>query len=146
MNPLGAGKCSWFGGVNDGGVGQLEGLSLVDPSDLAEWWFGRCFLQGENRIKNEGLARNLDPSAFYLAMRFAYSSFSGIRGEILSGYSRDQIRRGLFKITFKERSIYAQATDWGPNLDTGRFVDLSPGALAVLGANTDDVVNVFFID
>lgn len=43
------GKCSWFGGPNDKGVGPKEGLALIP-----------------------GLARGLDPASFYIACRWNY--------------------------------------------------------------------------
>ena len=143
MTTFWTGKCSSFGGPDDMGVGRQEGLGLIKQSDLNEWWFSRLFLDD---VGDFGLARSLNPKAFYCAMRFAYGSFGGVQGEILPGYSCDQIRRGLFVVTFNGKSIFVQAADWGPNLDTGRLIDCSPGVLNTLGAVTDSVVNVVFIE
>jgi hypothetical protein len=72
--PLGAGTCSWFGGPNDTGVGADEGLGLIEPDDLREWWFRHLFLSGDAFNKHLGLGRNLNPNVFYCAMRWAYGS------------------------------------------------------------------------
>ena len=137
------GKCSSFGGPRDTGIGISEGLGLIESSDLNEWFFRRIFLRNINT--DVGLGRNLDPDAFYCAMRFAYGSFSGVSGEILTGMTRDEVRRGLFVISFNDKACFSQAADWGPNLDTNRLIDCSPGVLSYIGAQTDSVVDVTFI-
>ena len=142
-----SGKCSSFGGATDKGVGPQEGLGLIELPDLSEWWFSRLFNQ--DSIENGmGLARSLNTNAFYCAMRFAYTSFQGVQGEILPGYTREQVRRGQFTICKQAGgpAIWATAADWGPNLDTGRLIDCSPGILTALGAQTDDQLLVSFIE
>jgi len=145
MISLGIGKCSSFGGPHDLGVAPQEGLGLVEPRDLQEWWFDRCFFVGTAYDGSMGLARNLNPDAFYCAMRWAYGSFDHVQGEILAGYTAEQIRRSLFRVGFAGKFIYVQAVDWGPNLHTGRLIDLSPGCLQALGIRTDDIVSVDFL-
>lgn len=136
------GKCSSFGGPDDKGVGENEGLALIEPIDLSVWWFGRLF--GEN--KGTGLARQLNPNSFYLAMRFAYGKNPGTgkQGEILPGWSRAAIRAALFRVSSVNGggSCYVQAADWGPDERTNRLVDLSPGILKMLKLKTDDEVMV----
>jgi len=139
---LGSGKCSYFGGPMDSGVGAQEGLGLIEPSDLTEWWFRRLFAMPGSYDNGKGLARNLNPSAFYCAMRFGYGSFAGVAGEILPGYSRTQIQRMIFAVTANGNTKFVQAADWGPNTDTGRLIDLSPGVCKALCISTDDVVSV----
>lgn len=143
MTTLWTGKCSSFGGPDDMGVGRQEGLGLIEQVDLKEWWFSRLFLDDSGDF---GLARSLNPSAFYCAMRFAYGSFGGVSGEIMPGFTREKIRRGLFIIFFQDKSVFAQAADWGPNLDTGRLIDCSPGVLAKIGATTDSEVDVSYVE
>jgi len=141
--PLGSGKCSYFGGAADTGVGPHEGLGLIEPTDLNDWWFRRIFVMGSGVWDSgKGLARNLDPNASYCAMRWAYGSFAGIYGEILHGYSREQVRRAIIVIEANGNRMFSQAADWGPNTDTGRLIDLSPGDCKRLGVVTDDVVTV----
>jgi hypothetical protein len=138
--PLGSGKCSEFGGPNDDGVGRLEPLSCVGLGDLSEDWFGRCFGPISTGF---GLARTLKPASFYCAMRWAYGTFEGQPGEILPGVSRSSVRRALLAVTNAEgKTIFVQAVDWGPNPDTDRLIDLSPGAMAALDLATNDLVSV----
>lgn len=140
---LGSGKCSYFGGAADTGVGAQEGLSLIEGTDLNEWWFRRLFVTGACIWdRSKGLARNLDPNALYCAMRWGYASFAGVQGEILQGYSREQIRRTIFIVSANGKNIYVQGSDWGPNTDTNRLIDLSPGGCKRLGVKTDDIVSV----
>jgi len=143
--PLGTGKVSWFGGPADTGVGPQEALSAIDPADLNEWWFRRIFLSAGRYDNGKGLARNLDPNAYYCAMRFAYGSFAGVPGEILPGLTREQVRRGIFLVEANGKAVPAQAADWGPNTDTGRLIDCSPGLLKALGLTTDGEANVTFV-
>jgi hypothetical protein len=134
------GRCSWFGGPNDQGVGANEGLALVERADLQEWWFSRCFaLQ-----PGFGLARGLNPNAYYCAMVWDYSQ-----------YPREVIRRSIVRVSANGKSVLAQPVDFGPGdgsivdgqqtENTGRLIDLSPGILAELGLQTDDEVTVDLI-
>lgn len=143
--PLGSGKCSYFGGAADTDVGPSEGLGLIEQSDLSEWWFRRLFVSAVQWDNRMGLARNLNPNAYYCAMRFAYASFAGVQGEILPGYSREQIRRGLIFVTANGITIPMSPVDWGPNTDTGRLIDLSPGGCKALRVSTDAEVIVSFV-
>ncbi len=137
---LGTGKCSFFGGPDDEGVGQLEGLALVSIQDLTDWWFARCFLAPRPHV---GAARTLNPKAFYCAMRWGYGDGDGNGlGEILPNVPASIIRRCLFRVWFGQINVFVQAVDWGPNRNTGRLIDLSPGAVAALGCDTDDLVTV----
>lgn len=140
--PLGSGRVSSFGGPGDIGVGDTEGLSCIDNNDLNDWWFRRIFVSPGSWVNSKGLARNLDPNAFYCAMRWAYGSFDDVQGDILTGYARNQVRRAIIIIEANNKTIYAQAADWGPNTDTGRFIDLSPVILTKLGVETNDAVTV----
>lgn len=142
---LGSGKCSNFGGPLDTGVLPQEGLSCISQNDLNEWWFRRIFQSNSSWDSSKGLARNLNPFSLYCAMRWAYGSFGGARGEILTGYAMEQVRRGLIVVSFNGKSLFAQPADWGPNTDTGRLIDLSPGACLALETKTDDIVSAAFI-
>ncbi len=133
------GKMSTFGGPDDTGVGPREGLALIEPVDLSEWWFRRVFLRAFNN--SLGLARNLDPQALYCAMRWNEH-----------GIDRETARRSLFRLTANGKSIFVQGVDYGPgdgkivdgepDPDTGRLIDLSPGAALALNLDTDDLVTV----
>jgi hypothetical protein len=137
---LGTGRMSTFGGPADDGVGPHEGLALVGPSDLALWWFA-CLFLAQPPPGTTGLARRLNPRAYYLAMRWDYARFP-----------IDFLRNSVVKMTNPASglSIFARPVDFGPGdgtiidgqctPDTGRFADLSPGAATALGLQTDEVV------
>src|SRR5277367_3920938 len=137
---LGQGKMSTFGGPTDGGVGPAEGLALIGPADLAEWWFAHLFLP-EQPAGTTGLARRLNPRAFYLAMRWDYGRFP-----------KELLRNTVVKLTNPANGLYvfARPVDFGPGdgtvidgqqtQDTGRIADLSPGAATALALQTDDAV------
>jgi hypothetical protein len=138
---LGTGKCSDFGGPDDQGVEQLEGLALVSIADLTEQWFARNFYPPRPHI---GLARSLNPNALYCAMQFAYGDGddSGKPGPILPGVTHEQLQRAIFAVSAGGKTIFVQAVDWGPDRRTGRLIDLSPGAMRALDLATDDIVSV----
>jgi hypothetical protein len=139
---LGTGRMSTFGGPADEGVGPHEGLALIGPSDLALWWFACLFLP-QPPEGTTGLARRLNPRAYYLAMRWDYARFSV-----------DFLRHTVVKLTNPANgmAIFARPVDYGPGdgtiidgqptRDTGRFADLSPGAATALGLQTDELVSV----
>jgi hypothetical protein len=131
------GKVSWFGGPDDMGVSASEGLALenegVNPDNKPE-----LFLE-EQPAGTSGLARRLDPDGpnHYLALRWDYDQFSKDR---LAGTEMAFVRSPK-----TGRSVMAAPVDWGPHTDTGRAVDLSPGALQALGGlGTDDIVEVIY--
>jgi hypothetical protein len=138
--PLGTGRMSIFGGPADEGVGPHEGLALIGPTDLALWWFS-CLFLGEPPPGTTGLARRLNPRAYYLAMRWDYARFP-----------KEALRNGLVRVSVPgtDRAVFARPVDFGPGdgsvidgqptRDTGRLADLSPGAATALGLQTDDVV------
>ncbi len=139
------GTCSTFGGPDDTGVGATEGLSCIDVSDLGSWWFRRIFLSPGSYNNALGLARNLDPNAFYCAMRWNYGSFNGVAGEVGVGLTRAQIRASLIRLSANGKVVFLQPADWGPNPDTGRIIDCSPAGLAALNCQTDDTVTADLI-
>jgi N-acetylmuramoyl-L-alanine amidase len=125
-----AGSCSWFGGPNDTGVSPSEGLAfLYEVSDAPD-----LFLPTQPP-GTSGLARRLDPETFYVACRFDYSVTSK---ELL----RDQSKKALVRAN--DREFLARPADWGPNENTGRVADLSPGLMEALGIDTDDDVEVIY--
>ncbi|MEI9999373.1 MAG: hypothetical protein WDO13_09495 [Verrucomicrobiota bacterium] len=137
---LGTGRMSTFGGPADDGVGPHEGLALVGPTDLACWWFACLFLP-QPPAGTTGLARRLNPRAYYLAMRWDYARFPV-----------PFLRQTVVKLTnpANDRWLFARPVDFGPGdgtvidglptPNTGRLADLSPGTATVLGLQTDDVV------
>jgi hypothetical protein len=137
---LGSGKMSVFGGPADEGVGPHEGLALIGPTDLGIWWYS-CLVLPESPAGTTGLARRLNPRAFYVAMRWDYLL-----------YPRQFLRHAVVKLTnpANDLHVFARPVDFGPGdgsviddqstPDTGRIADLSPGAATALGLQTDEVV------
>jgi hypothetical protein len=133
-NEIYRGKISTFGGPRDTGVALDEGLALIETVDLDQsWWFWRLFLPYSSGM---GLARRLNPNAYYIAMRFDYGQ-----------HPREVLRRAIFRLTNprNSHSLFAQAADWGPNKRTGRICDMSPGCATALALKTDDEVVVEMI-
>ena len=135
------GKASWFGGPQDRGVAWTEGLALFEEPDVAanqELFLGREDVfavtpeKDRGRIETLGLARRLNPDALYCAMRWDY--------EITP---RAMLRAALVECWPTVKSSWRtvlRPVDWGPNIRTGRLIDVSFGALQAMGIMTDDVV------
>jgi hypothetical protein len=117
------GLMSTFGGPDDSGMDSNEGLALVQRyEDLPEY-----FLRPPT--VDEGLGRLLNPQKFYLACRWNYGVIS--KSDLLK--STAQVTNPL-----NGKSAEAKPVDWGPNENTGRVADLSPGLAEYLGLETDD--------
>jgi len=126
------GKCSHFGGPADTGVSPSEGLAFIyDMMDVPQLFLP---YQPEGTT---GLARRLNPYVHYIAVRWDYSKTS-------KEYLANSGDRALVKARSTGRELLAFPADWGPNENTGRIADLSPGLLADLGISTDDEVEVIF--
>ena len=123
------GKVSWFGGPNDHGVKADEGLALYDISEVEH--FPSLFLK-EQPVGTTGAARRLNPLAYYCAMRWDYHITP-------RAWLRD-IKMQV--INHKGESVFVEPVDWGPNIDTGRIIDLSPAVLKSLNLTTNDIVTV----
>jgi hypothetical protein len=123
------GKCSTFGGPLDTGVSPTEGLALIEEEDLALWWYRHLFLREQPR-GTAGLARRLDPDAYYCAMRWNYAKTP-----------RKTLRRSVVRVSANGVTIFVRPVDWGPHERTGRTIDLSPGAAAALRVKTDNIVS-----
>lgn len=65
------GKCSTFGGKDDDGVSKSEDLALYERKDLPQAPPG-LFMDRQPE-GTTGTARRLNPLAFYVAMRWAYT-------------------------------------------------------------------------
>jgi N-acetylmuramoyl-L-alanine amidase len=122
------GRCSWFGGPDDMGVAPDEGLAFFYAYEDAP----HLFLP-EQPPGTTGLARRLNPEAFYLACRWNYDVTSK---EML----RDQSHVAIVRAG--KREFMAHPADWGPHEQTNRVADISPGLMEALGIMTDEVVEV----
>jgi hypothetical protein len=123
------GRCSSFGGPFDKGVAPNEGLALYEHSDVPH---NPSLFLSEQPVGTSGVARRLNPEAYYCAMRWNYH-LTPVK------YLKDI----KVKVTnSKGVSVFVNPVDWGPNIDTHRIVDLSPGVLKALDLTTNDNVTV----
>ncbi len=129
------GKMSVFGGPSDKGVAADEGLALFERQDLCAPICAGLFLDHQP-WGTSGLARRLDPDAFYIACRWNYRT-----------HPRSFLRRIHVEVHGPHgRILMARPVDWGPNANTHRIADLSPGLARALGVETDDEVTVIIPD
>lgn len=124
------GRVSWFGGPNDEGVAPDEGLAFISDIDDAPHLFLAYQPSGTT-----GLARRLDPDKNYIACRWAYDLYP--KPSLLENVA-------LVKAPKTGRVLFAYPADWGPNENTGRVADISPGLMSALGISTDDEVIVTY--
>jgi WD40 repeat protein len=134
MFPTYAGPCrGGFGGPNDAGVSPSEGLALFDLNDTKDPTYGALFLRNRPDLAKLGLARRLNPDAFYVAARWDFSLTS-----------RTFLRNNQVMVSNPKNGekALAQPVDWGPNPSTGAVADLSPGLAKHLGLGPGDQVEV----
>jgi N-acetylmuramoyl-L-alanine amidase len=124
------GKVSHFGGPNDDGVAPDEGLAFISAVDQAPHLFLSYQPEGTT-----GLARRLNPQAYYIACRWDYDETPAYM--LLE-------EMALVHAPKTGRSLKLYPADWGPHQDTNRVADISPGAMQALGITTDDEVVVEF--
>ena len=124
------GRCSWFGGPDDTGVAPDEGLAFIYKVEDAP----HLFLP-QQPPGTTGLARRLDPDVFYVACRWDYNVTP--KSMLVREDQQAIVRAG-------GREFQAWPADWGPNQNTGRVADISPGLMAALGIDTDDTVEVIY--
>jgi N-acetylmuramoyl-L-alanine amidase len=124
------GTVSRFGGPNDMGVSEDEGLAFIYEVEDAPHLF--LPYQPEDTT---GLARRLNPFIHYIACRWDYEDTS-----------KDMLLREMALVRATKTGIALKAfpADWGPHVDTGRIADISPGLMMDLGIETDDEVEVIF--
>lgn len=125
------GPCSFFGGPNDDGVDDDEGLAFFEDIEEAPHLF-----LAVPPPDASGLARRLNPYVPYIACRWDYDKTPKT---MLMGMDVARVTA-----TRTGRSMLAFPADWGPHEDTGRVADLSPSLLLSLGIETDDEVEVVY--
>jgi N-acetylmuramoyl-L-alanine amidase len=125
------GKCSYFGGPDDEGVDEDEGLAFIYEVEQAP----HLFLPETDDTEGLGLARRLNPFVHYVACRWSYDVTP--KETLLE-------HMALITATKTGISLTAFPADWGPHQDTGRVADLSPGLMEDLGIETDDEVTVIY--
>jgi hypothetical protein len=124
------GKVSHFGGPDDMGVSEDEGLAFIYSIDDAPQLFLPFQPEGTT-----GLARRLNPYIHYVACRWDYEKVS-----------KTQMLEHVALVRAVESGIAMKAfpADWGPHGATDRIADISPGLMDDLGIDTDDEVEVIF--
>jgi hypothetical protein len=122
------GKMSVFGGPNDTGVSPSEGLALCEQAEVDK--FPGLFLPTQPP-GTTGVARRLDPTKAYIAMRWDYKQTS-----------RSYLQGITVKVAANGKTLDARPIDWGPAASTGRICDMSPGLATALGLKTDDTCTV----
>jgi len=127
------GPCSWFGGPDDEGVSEDEGLAFLYEVEDAPHLF-----LADQPPATIGLARRLNSDrVFYIACRWDYDIAGMSKGDL-----SDPARLALVKA--KGKQFYAWPADWGPHQQTGRVADLSRALLTALDLTTDDEVEVIY--
>jgi hypothetical protein len=126
------GRVSWFGGPDDMGVAPDEGLAFIYDIYTAPHLF--LAVQPDDTT---GLARRLNPSVPFIAMRWDYDVFPKTMLASMEHVA-------LVKASKTGRQFRAWPADWGPHQDTDRVADISLGLMEYLGIETDDDVEVTF--
>jgi N-acetylmuramoyl-L-alanine amidase len=124
------GRVSSFGGPEDTGVDEDEGLAFIQKIEQAPHLFLPFQPDGTT-----GLARRLNPYIHYLACRWDYS---------VTPHAMLLNQTALVRATSTGASLEAFPADWGPHSSTGRIADISPGLMFDLGIETDDEVEIIF--
>ena len=124
------GKASCFGGPDDTGVSASEGLAFISSVDQKPELFLPYQPEGTT-----GLARRLNPYIHYVACRWDYDKTP--KPMMLQAVA-------LVRALATGIEMKAFPADWGPNENTGRVADISPGLMDDLGIRTDDEVEVIF--
>jgi len=123
------GRMSTFGGPADTGVSPSEGLAFISSIEQAPHLFLPYQPTGTT-----GLARRLNGWVPYVACRWDYSVTP-----------KEMLRSGVMALVRAGGMMMkAFPADWGPNENTGRIADLSPGLADAMGLETDDECEVIF--
>ncbi|HYL99335.1 MAG TPA: hypothetical protein VEZ90_10300 [Blastocatellia bacterium] len=122
--PVAHGKAAVFGGPKDRGGKRDDKLGLPTGAHY----------QYE-------LVRNLNPKAFYCAMRFEYRQMHMSAEEGKRWWANKRIL-----ISANGKSIVAKAVDFGPHENSGFSIGVSPGAAEALGIEPGHEVDVKFAD
>lgn len=128
------GKVSSFGGPFDTGMKSDEGVAMYNKWEENE----SVFLNYQPQLLKtdpgypgltSGLGRRLDPDRLYCSMYWNYDLTP-----------KAMLRKAQVRITFQDRTLFAQIVDFGPALWTKRLIDVSPRVMKNLDCKTDDEV------
>lgn len=133
------GKVSSFGGPLDSGVKHDEGLALYNKYEECPeifLWDLPDLLKTDPGYPGdaEGLARRLNPNLHYCACRWDYKITP-----------KRVLIDSIVVIYGVSKNIMARPVDWGPHVDTGRIIDVSPGVMDDLNIKTDDEVEFILL-
>ena len=126
------GRVSWFGGPDDMGVAPSENLAFIYDIYTAPYLFLATQPEGTS-----GLARRLNPSVPFLAVRWNYDV-----------YPKTMLASGDYRALVLDRAPVARSAR-GRQIgdrseETGRVADISSGLMEYLGIETDDEVEITF--
>ena len=141
--PLWSGRCSFFGGPEDGPEAgnnrpdwREEGLAIFDVNDARNPKYAKLFFSpDECGFIERALARRLKANQVKgFAARFDYSVTpkASLKDAV---YIARNARTG--------QQCTVRPIDWGPNVKTGREIDLTPAAGFCLQVATDDEVEIW---
>ena len=155
------GTCSWFGGKNDTGIDVThrkkfyeEHVDEYTPADFTyeefyknkkvrekfdKWMKERPKSTWEGTGLDCGYARELDTeNDYFCAMRWHDKETERYNNDSKPG-SKYWWREQKIKVTntVNNISVIVAPVDWGPNVTTGRVIDLSHRAMEEINATTD---------
>ena len=125
-----SGFASNFGGPNDKGVKDGEGVALFNEYEVINHpeFFLPPFITSSGTPA--GLARRLVVEAAYCACRWDYK----VTPKVTLRWTMVRVER----VDRPEAVAYVYPIDWGPNIDTGRIIDLSPSVFNLLELKEDE--------
>lgn len=123
------GKMSTFGGPKDTGFEWNEGLALFSSDIVMMNHKLGDYLLTPAYAGAPGLGRRLNPAKYYIACRWNPDDYP-------------MLRDAVAHVSAEGKTLKARPVDWGPNINTDRVADLSPGLAEALGLDTDDECTV----
>lgn len=125
-----SGKISTFGGPNDEGMKNDDGVSLYTPKEADRRPDIFTPAPADNPLVE--VWKRLRPDFPYIALRFDHD------------HGRENNQNTPYKITNPKTGqwVVGFLADWGPHVTTDRLIDVSPCIARALRVETDDVVEV----
>lgn len=140
------GSGSWVGGSNPlvdssatvTGIGKGTGTLPATSGRISHFGGPNGGAYGNMGLTGESGVNPRDP--WYCAMRWPYVVDGAVEG------AKDWwVNRKILVVNpSNNKAVVLRAADWGPHQSTGRVIDVSPRAMSLLGAGTDDVVHIGF--